>query len=207
MSTVCLSTAYLAPVAYYKAMCGHDHTLIEAHSHYVKQSYRNRCTIVSAGGSLSLSIPVERTRPGKPFTRDMRISCHDNWQHIHWNAIASAYGSSPFFEYYKDDLYPFYHQPQEGRFLLDYNNALQETVCELIGISPDVAYSESYIEKNDDIIDLRNVISPKNTPVQEFLPREYYQVFAMKWGFRPEVSIIDLLFNMGNEALLVLLDR
>lgn len=96
MSVVYLSTAYLAPVAYYKALCRYDSAVVEACSHYVKQSYRNRCTIMTAGGELSLSIPVERTRPGKPFTRDMRISGHDNWQHVHWNAIASAYGSSPF---------------------------------------------------------------------------------------------------------------
>ncbi|MEI3510732.1 MAG: WbqC family protein [Bacteroidales bacterium] len=207
MSTVYLSTAYLAPVAYYKALCHYDRTVIEACSHYVKQSYRNRCTIMSAGGELSLSIPVERTRPGKPFTRDMRISAHDNWQHIHWNAIASAYGSSPFFEYYRDDFAPFYEKSQSGRFLLDYNNDLQEMVCRLLGIAPDISYSENYLSPTDGITDLREAISPKREPVESLLPRSYYQVFSMKWGFSPGLSIIDLLFNMGNEALLVLYDR
>lgn len=206
MSTVYLSTAYLAPVAYYKALCRYDRTVIEACSHYVKQSYRNRCTIMSAGGELSLSIPVERTRPGKPFTRDMRISAHDNWQHIHWNAIASAYGSSPFFEYYRDDFAPFYEKSQLGRFLLDYNNDLQEMVCRLLGIAPDISYSENYLSPTDDITDLREAIGPKREPVISLLPRPYYQVFSMKWGFSPGLSIIDLLFNMGNEALLVLYD-
>ena len=207
MSTVYLSTAYLAPVAYYKALCHYDRTVIEACSHYVKQSYRNRCTIMSAGGELSLSIPVERTRPGKPFTRDMRISAHDNWQHIHWNAIASAYGSSPFFEYYRDDFAPFYEKSQSGRFLLDYNNDLQEMVCRLLGIAPDISYSENYLSPTDGITDLREVISPKHDPVESLLPRPYYQVFSMKWGFSPGLSIIDLLLNMGNEALLVRYDR
>ncbi len=207
MSTACLSTAYLAPVAYFRALCLYDHAIIEVHSHYVKQTYRNRCNIMSAGGMLSLSIPVERTKPGKPFTRDMRISCHDNWQHIHWNAIASTYGSSPFFEYYKDDLYPFYTQKQEGKFLLDYNLALQKKICDLLGISPDISLSTAYIEPHNEIIDLRDRINPKKEPVAELLPRQYYQVFAPKWGFQPDVSILDLLFNMGNEAILVLLDR
>ncbi len=207
MSVVYLSTAYLAPVAYYRALCRYDRAVVEAWSHYVKQSYRNRCTIMSAGGELSLSIPVERTRPGKPFTRDMRISTHDNWQHIHWNAIASAYGSSPFFEYYRDDLFPFYEKSQAGRFLLDYNRELQETVCRLLGISPDVSYSDSYLSPGDDTDDLRDAINPKRPPVEALLPRPYYQVFSMKWGFSPNLSIIDLLFNMGNESLLVLYDR
>lgn len=207
MSTLYLSTAYLAPVSYYKAICRHDHTVIEAHSHYVKQTYRNRCTIVSAGGPLPLSIPVERTLPGRPFTRDMRISLHDNWQHIHWNAIASAYGSSPFFEYFRDELYPFYERSCAGRFLLDYNRSLHETLCGMLGIDPDIAYSDSYLAADENVTDLREVIHPKRPPVQELLPRPYYQVFSMKWGFLPEVSIIDLLFNMGNEALLVLYDR
>ena len=186
MSTVYLSTAYLAPVAYYKALCHYDRTVIEACSHYVKQSYRNRCTIMS---------------------RDMRISAHDNWQHIHWNAIASAYGSSPFFEYYRDDFAPFYEKSQSGRFLLDYNNDLQEMVCRLLGIAPDISYSENYLSPTDGITDLREAISPKREPVESLLPRSYYQVFSMKWGFSPGLSIIDLLFNMGNEALLVLYDR
>ena len=116
MSVVYLSTAYLAPVSYYKAMCRYDTVVVEAYSHYVKQSYRNRCTIASADGLLPLSIPVERTREGKPFTRDMRISRHDNWQHIHWNAIASAYGSAPFFDYFCDDLRPFTSVPVPESF-------------------------------------------------------------------------------------------
>lgn len=207
MSVVYLSTAYLAPVSYYKAMCRYDTVVVEAYSHYVKQSYRNRCTIASAGGLLPLSIPVERTREGKPFTRDMRISRHDNWQHIHWNAIASAYGSAPFFDYFCDDLRPFYERSCAGKFLLDFNTALQETVCRLLGIAPNVTFSDSYLTAGENIADLRETIHPKRPPVEALLPRPYYQVFSMKWGFLPEISIIDLLFNMGNEALLVLYDR
>ena len=107
----------------------------------------------------------------------MRISAHDNWQHIHWNAIASAYGSSPFFEYYRDDFAPFYEKSQSGRFLLDYNNDLQEMVCRLLGIAPDISYSENYLSPTDGITDLREAISPKREPVESLLPRSYYQVF------------------------------
>ncbi|MCD7710044.1 MAG: WbqC family protein [Porphyromonadaceae bacterium] len=206
MSTLYLSTAYLAPIFYYKAICRYDHTVIEAHSHYIKQSYRNRCIIMSAGGPLSLTIPVERTLPGKPFTKDMRISKHNHWQHIHWNAITSAYSSSPFFEYFRDDFYPFYQKPQAGRFLLDYNQDLQEMILRLLNISPSITYSDSFLSPTDDAVDLREAISPKHKPIKELLPRPYYQVFSMKWGFLPTLSIIDLLFNMGNESLLVLRD-
>ena len=85
--------------------------------------------------------------------------------------------------------------------------AVERTVCRLLGISPDVSYSDSYLSPGDDTDDLRDAINPKRPPVEALLPRPYYQVFSMKWGFSPNLSIIDLLFNMGNESLLVLYDR
>jgi hypothetical protein len=200
--TVLLSTAYLAPVEYYLQMNTHRQVMIEQHDNYVKQTYRNRCVIASANGLQTLSIPIVKPDSPQSPTRDIRIAEHGNWRHLHWNAIVSAYNSTPFFEYYADDFRPFYEKPPY--FLFDFNEALRELLCALLDISFDVNYSDQYLtEIPADTLDLRETIHPKKaTTVSSFTP--YYQVFANKYGFQANLSIIDLLFNMGNEATLLL---
>ena len=201
--TVLLSTAYLAPVEYYLQMNTHPQVIIEQHCNYVKQTYRNRCVIASANGLQTLSIPIVKPDSPKCLTKDIRIAEHGNWRHLHWNAIVSAYNSTPFFEYYADDFRPFYEKPQH--FLFDFNEALRELVCSLLDISPNVSYSEQYISNNVNAraLDLRETIHPKKETNDPNL-KPYYQVFENKYGFQPNLSIIDLLFNMGNEAVIFL---
>jgi hypothetical protein len=176
--------------------------IIEKEDNYVKQTYRNRCVIASANGLQTLSIPIEKPDSPKCLTRDIRIAEHGNWQHLHWRAIVSAYNSTPFFEYYADDFLPFYEKKQE--FLFDFNEQLRELSCSLLDISPSVSYSSGYITKtNPDEQDLREAIHPKKeTFLKDFKP--YYQVFENKYGFQANLSIIDLLFNKGPEAILIL---
>jgi hypothetical protein len=195
-----LSAAYLAPVEYYRQMLAHPQVIIERHCHYVRQTYRNRCVIASANGLQTLSIPVVKPDSPRCPTKDIRIAEHGNWRRLHWNAIVSAYNSTPFFEYYADDFRPFYEKPQT--FLFDFNEALRELICALLDISPNISYSSKYITgTSPDTIDLREAIHPKKkTAAAHFQP--YYQVFADKFGFQANLSIIDLLFNMGTEAIL-----
>jgi len=203
VSTVLLSTAYLAPVEYYHQMCNHSRAIIEAHCNYIKQTYRNRCVIATATGCQTLSIPVEKPDSLKKCpTKDIRIAEHGNWRHLHWNAIISAYNSTPFFEYYEDDFRRFYEKP--AGFLFDFNEELRELVCTLLDISPVVSYSNEYVfSPQPEILDLREAIHPKKEPfLKDFTP--YYQVFETKYGFQANLSIIDLLFNMGPEAALLL---
>mgnify|MGYP003211808315 FL=1 len=138
--------------------------------------------------------------------RDIRISDHGNWRHLHWNAIESAYNHTPFFEYYKDDFRPFYEQKYE--FLADFNEELCHLVCSLIDLQPDMARTTGYrTEFAPDETDFRERIHPKkdfSLEDTEFSPQPYYQVFQERLGFLPNLSIIDLLFNMGPESLLVL---
>jgi hypothetical protein len=200
--TVFLSTAYLAPVEYYLQMNAHPQVIIERHCNYIKQTYRNRCIIASANGLQTLSIPIVKPDSPKCLTKDIRIAEHGNWRHLHWNAIASAYNSTPFFEYYADDFRPFYEKPQH--FLFDFNEALRELICSLLDISPKVSYSNQYVmEIPKNTLDLRETIHPKKETNNPNL-KPYYQVFENKYGFQPNLSIIDLLFNMGNEAVIFL---
>ena len=140
------------------------------------------------------------------FRSDIRISDHGNWRHLHWNAIESAYNHTPFFEYYKDDFRPFYEKKYE--FLADFNEELCHLVCSLIDIQPVMERTSEYKTGfAPGEADFRERIHPKkdfSLEDPDFSPQPYYQVFQERLGFLPNLSIIDLLFNMGPESLLVL---
>ena len=201
---VLLSTAYFGPVQWYQKLHRYPHVWIEHCDSFVKQTYRNRCVIAATHGPQTLSIPIAH---GATLTRDIRISDHGNWRHLHWNAIRSAYGESPFFEFYADDLAPFFEQRWE--FLIDFNEALTTKMCELLDIHPLITPTENYYPAGDSHLsgtdDFRDAIHPKHPlPDPDFVPRRYYQVFEQKHGFLPNLSILDLLMNEGNESILFL---
>ncbi len=203
MKTVYLSTAYLGPVQQYCKLCEYDEVCMETAENYLKQTYRNRCVIASAGGPLALSVPIEKPETLKCLTKDIRISDHGHWRHLHWNALVSAYNMSPFFEYYEEDFAPFYQKKYE--FLFDFNEELQQTVCRLLDLSPNIVHTTNYLPEVEH--DFREAIRPKHEMEDSaFCPKAYYQVFQDKYGFLPNLSIVDLLFNMGPEGLLVLRD-
>ncbi len=201
-----LPTAYLAPVPYFYYLINFP-TIVDRHAHYHKQTYANRCQIATAHGVENLVIPVEHT-DHTPLC-NVLISSHHDWQTQHWRALEAAYNASPFFDYYKDELLPFYQRPAHR--LIDFTLALQNKILELLDFDANYTLSETY-EKNytNGEIDLRSVFNaPKNivTLPPTFTPKRYYQVFEQKLGFIANLSIIDLLFNMGNEARIVLLDK
>jgi len=206
MRTVLLTSAYLAPVQYYSKLYAFDRVLEERCDHYVKQTYRNRCVIAGPGGPQVLTVPVEHAGGRKMPMRDVRISDHGNWRHLHWAALVTAYEGSPFFEYYADDLRPFYER--RYAFLADFNAELQAAVLDLLGLAPRITVTERYADASEADADLREVISPKADRGADahFRPVAYYQVFSARHGFLPNLSIADLLFNMGPEARLVLRD-
>jgi len=201
MTTACLPTAYLAPVQYYSKLVAFDEIHLETAENYPKQTYRNRCHIASANGLQALSIPVEKPAALKAPTRDIRISEHGNWRRLHWNSFLSAYNLSPFFEYYADDFRPFYEK--KYNFLLDFNEELRAMICSLLDIHPRIKLTEKYDPYVEN--DFRQAIDPRHPlPDALFTPRPYYQVFREKYGFIPNLSIVDLLFNMGTEAIFYL---
>ena len=202
-----LSTAYLPPVHYFTKLFAYPQVMIEQMDHYVKQTYRNRCVIAAPDGPLALTIPTVKPDTEKCPLRDIRISDHGNWRHLHWNALCSAYNHTPYFEYYRDDFAPFYEQ-KPYTFLVDYNEALIQLVCSLIDLTSQLSRTTTYqTESPTGVDDFRELIHPKRIATEVdpmFQPVPYYQVFQERLGFLPNLSIADLLFNMGPESLLVL---
>ena len=201
-----LSSTYFGPIQWYQKLNRYDECLIERHESFIKQTYRNRMIIPTTNGPLSLTIPTNHDI--SLSMKDIRISDHANWRHVHWNALLSAYGESPFFEYYQDDIRPFFEKKYE--FLFDFNMETTEKMIELLDIRPKISITEAYIQskelkEEDEIKDFRDVIRPKKPlPDAEFAPKRYYQVYGQKHGFQPNMSILDLLFNEGNEAIFYL---
>jgi hypothetical protein len=186
-----LPTAYLAPISYYAIVLQHPNCSVELHEHFIKQSIRNRCDIYGANGKLRLSIPKERKGSSKTIIENLKISYKQNWQKQHWNAIESAYNSSPFFEYYKDELKPFFEEKEE--YLVNFNCKLQNTILSMLQAKYKIKKTIEYLHKGN-FFDLRNYTwKLKN---QE----KYDQVFMEKQGFMPNLSILDLLFNLGPES-------
>ena len=201
-----LSSTYFGPIQWYQKLNRYDECLIECHESFIKQTYRNRMIIPTTNGPLSLTIPTNHNT--SLAMKDIRISDHANWRHVHWNALLSAYGESPFFEYYQDDIRPFFEKKYE--FLFDFNMETTEKMIELLDIRPKISITEAYIQskelkEEDEIKDFCDAIRPKNPlPDAEFAPQRYYQVYEQKHGFQPNMSILDLLFNEGNEAIFYL---
>ena len=235
-----LSSTYFGPIQWYQKLNRYDECLIERHESFIKQTYRNRMLIPTTNGPLSLTIPTNHNT--SLAMKDIRISDHANWRHVHWNALLSAYGESPFFEYYQDDIRPFYEKKYE--FLFDFNMEITEKMIELLDIRPKISITNEYIQNEElkvksieseelkvkseefnglanhkvqssnlkvqskevqSIVDFREAIRPKKPlPDAEFESKRYYQVYDQKFGFQPNMIILDLLFNEGNEAIFYL---
>ena len=201
MKEALLSTTYFGPVQWYQKLYRAEHVQIEQWESFQKQTYRNRCLIATTNGIQALTFPVERGT--SPLIKDIRISDHGNWRHLHWNALQSAYGESPFFEYYQDDIRPFFEK--RWTFLLDFNEEIRQKMCELIDIQPQVSFTDEFKTDGFALMDYRSAINPKHPePDADFLPKPYYQVYQQKHGFLSNLSILDLLFNMGPESIFYL---
>lgn len=199
---ILLPSVYLGNITYYGLLKRGD-AAIELHEHFVKQTYRNRCTVYGANGKLDLIVPVEKSKGSqRKIMKDCRISYNDNWQKIHWRSLESAYRTSPYFEYYEDDLKPFYEKKVD--FVVDWNEMLQQKMCELLQLELKWNFTEKYEENYPDTADYRNDFDPNKTlqlsTHQPLASLPYTQVFENKHGFIPDLSIADLLFNTGPEA-------
>ena len=194
-NTVLLSTAYLPPVAWFAAVARSGAAQVEACESFQKQSYRNRCNICSADGMQTLLVPV--LHAGSRLIRDIRIDYSKNWLHLHRSAIATAYGPSPFYKYYWDDIDAILEK-RHG-FLFDLNMELTAKLIEMLHLKASVTLTDDYVPAPEGVRDLRAAINPKREPSGSPF-KEYYQVFNQRLGFIPNLSIIDLLFCEGPES-------
>lgn len=187
-NSILLPNAYFAPIEYYAYIIKYKKTKIEIQENFIKQTIRNRCYIYGSNGKLRLSIPVKKNKELKIKMKDVQICYNENWEKQHWNSIKSAYNSSPYFIYYKDEFQKILNKKE--KYLVNLNRIIQEKILELLNISYDIKNTQIYVEKNN-IIDLRN---------HEFINNnmnKYDQVFTIKHGFIPNLSILDLIFNLG----------
>ncbi len=210
MKNVLIEMMYFAPIEYFAIILRAEKVLIEQHEHFIKATYRNRCHIYGANGLLKLSVPIKHGKRNHAVIKEIEISYDNDWQRIHWQSICSAYRSSPWFEFYENELALFYEKRFE--FLWDFNEALMFWLMEKIGIDKNkVDYTKGFVSmyQLDDvpivgrISDLRSAIIPqpsKRKITEGFSSPEYTQVFEPRFGFIPDLSIIDLLFAEGKKT-------
>lgn len=193
-----ISTAYFPPILYYSWLLQNHELKVEQFETYPKQSYRNRCNILTANGLQALIVPVIKNSGIKTLSKDIKISYETPWQQLHWRSLKTAYSGSPFFLYYQDELKEFYKS--KAVFLMDMN----ETIINLINAMMEwevkierTAYFE-FPNKVSVLEDKRYSLSPKDS--QKLGLESYIQVFSDQFPFIENLSILDLIFNLGPEA-------
>ena len=193
--TPIFSTAYFPPVAYMAAL-GHFHKVkIEAKETFPKQTYRNRMEIMTANGVKTLSVPVIRNNHSR--TEEVLIDYKERWNIIHLRTIEAAYATSPYYEYYKDDLWAILTRHYEH--LLELNASTLEWVLERLKTPIKTTPTTDYLPQNGNPLDFRNTFTPKR-PLPSDMFKPYYQVFGDRLPFAPNLSILDLMMNLGPET-------
>jgi hypothetical protein len=199
------SIAYFPPVHFFSEICNTEEIIIEQHENYIKQSYRNRCEILSSNGKQTLSIPVQKKSGEKQLIKDIKIDYKNNWQSIHFKSLEAAYLSSPFYEFYIDSFIPFFEK--KYTFLFDFNLEIIKKILSELQLEKQIRFNDNF-QKEYNFRDFRETIHPKKD-IQIFFPKytiqKYIQVFSDKYPFIPNLSILDLLFNEGpnTENLLI----
>jgi hypothetical protein len=193
-----VSTSYFPPILHYSWLLKSQEIRVEQFETFPKQTFRNRCVILSANGLQSLSVPVIKPFGAKTLTRDVKISYDEPWQQLHWRSIKTAYNSSPFLLYYQDEMKVFFNK--KPQFLLDLNEEVIHLINSLMDWEVNVKRTKTFIFTKDILQneDKRFLLTPKHT--ESFDLESYIQVFSDQYLFFENLSILDLIFNLGPEA-------
>ncbi len=200
---VILATAYFPPIEYFACLVKYRNVLIDLHETYPKQTWRNRCMIISGNGPVNLSVPVEKPKGNRTKTFEVRVSNHNFWQKNHWRSIESAYSNAPYFIYYKELVQDLIINANVD-MLAQMNNSILQQLCKELSVSTPISYADDFITDTALYQDMRFCISPKDryqTGDKQLDFKPYYQVFDERWGFQPNASILDLLFNVGPDTV------
>lgn len=195
---ILIHPTYFPTISHFVAMLKAETIFLETEDNFQKQTYRNRMYIYSSNGKQMLNIPVShiRNHPNQKY-KDLQIDYSEKWQRIHFKSLEAAYRSSPFFEYFVDDLMPLFEK--KHNFLLDYNLLTLEILQDCLGIKLKTEQTKEFIkETTSDIVDFRHLVNSKKT-LYNF--ETYTQVFDTKHDFINDLSLLDLLFNEGRQAV------
>ena len=197
MKSILLHPSYFPSIEQMTHVAQADKVVWEVEDNYQKQTYRNRAYIAHSNGILLLNIPIKHSKNGvRQKTKDVMVENAFPWQEQHWKSLQSAYRTSPFFEYYEDDLVHLFVEAAGN--LMDHNLKIFEVLSDLIGIDTDSSKTTSF-EPEPEINDLRYLIDAKRK--SDFQTEPYTQVLEANHGFIPNLSILDLLFNEGPNTL------
>jgi len=194
---ITIHPTYFPNIAHFVVMAKAKEITLEFDDNFLKQTYRNRAYIYGANGKLALNIPVIHSQKNRKKYRDVKIFNEEKWQSLHWKSLLSAYRTSPFFEYYEDELQPVFNLKTE--YLLDFNLKCFEVICDCLQLDLNTSKTETYQVTIENSNDYRHLVNAKKEPDYTF--DSYTQVFNEKHGFIPNLSILDLLFNEGPNAL------
>ena len=187
--------SYFPNIASYVVFAQSKQVCFEVQDNYQKQTYRNRCYLYGANGLMGLHIPVHYSQNNRQKTSDIAIDNSTPWKSTHWKSIQSAYSTSPFFEFYKDDLHALFHK--EDHLLLPFLFECIDHVNQCLELK--ISYSSTSIFDKKIKNDYRNLIEARSITLPQTKP--YIQVFQHKFGYLNNLSVLDLLFNLGPEAL------
>ena len=194
-----LSSAYFPPVHYLSVIFNAGSIFIEAEENYIKQTYRNRCNILTANGVSALIVPVLSSKSAKTRIKDIRIDYSKRWQQVHLRALISSYRTTAFFDYYYDEIEKIISSKPE--FLIDLNQNSLHTMLKITGIKTRIFKTDLFEPVEGKDYDLRYSISPKRERPGISSGKEYYQVFSNKYGFVSGLSALDLIFNIGPDSV------
>jgi len=180
-----------------------NNILFEVSDNYQKQTFRNRTYIYGANGKLGLFIPVIHTHKYRELFKDVKISYDSNWMDLHLKSLQSAYRSSPYFEYFEDDFIKLYSEKE--KFLADFNIKCIRLISNLLDLDLDYKISNEYVEKTNDIIDLRDLSNARKE--KKIDTPKYIQVFESKHGYINNLSIIDLIFSEGPNSVSLIVNK
>ncbi len=199
MKEILVSLPYFGPISQFKELVNASKVWIEKEDNFQKQTYRNRMYIYGANGKLSLNIPIKHLPKTEVKVHqkysEVKIDNEDRWQSVHWKSLKTAYQTSPFFEFYEDELAPLFSK--EYVRLYEFNQDCFKTVLECLQLDLEIEYTSDYNKEPENLVDLRNLANAKSSVA---IP-EYMQVFQEKHGFLSNLCILDLLFNEGPNAV------